>query len=368
MTERAVRAGLLIAGLLTVAGLCEVGLRTLPLRGIDFASSSIDPELGPIFRPGSMVWRWNNEGRRIVRRVNSVGFLDHDVPMAKLAGVFRAGFFGDSFVQAMQVPLEQTFFRIVERQLKTERVETIAFGRAGHGTVHAYLKSRRFAEQFSLDLVVYVFYDNDLGDQLYDVKRMGGRAYATMVDGEPVIDHSRVDEWIESRRRVAPAKWLYDRSVLAQTVYRRGRLLLQTYSRPPAAPDGTTRRSPELTWVGTPPSQWPPDLHQRAMRTAAAFILRWRGEVEQSGAHFAILYIPLEAELGDAESSRDSWRAWLATFCSDRGIELLDPFNVFSDAVRGGVRIYEGHLSREGHVVLGGHVAAWLRKKVVRGG
>jgi hypothetical protein len=80
--------------------------------------------------------------------------------------VYRIGFFGDSYTEARQVPLDSTFSRIVERELGRDSIETLAFGIMGIGTVHEYLLSTRETARFDVDMVVYVFFENDPADNL----------------------------------------------------------------------------------------------------------------------------------------------------------------------------------------------------------
>ena len=85
--------------------------------------------------------------------------------------MYRIGFFGDSYTEARQVPLDSTFPRVVERGLKNYNVETLAFGVMAIGTLHEYLLHTRDTEGFNLDMVVYVFYENDPRDNLKALER-----------------------------------------------------------------------------------------------------------------------------------------------------------------------------------------------------
>src|SRR6266568_911384 len=48
-------------------------------------------------------------------RMNAAGWRDRDYASAKPAGVSRFVFFGDSFTEAFQVPLDSTFHKRLER-------------------------------------------------------------------------------------------------------------------------------------------------------------------------------------------------------------------------------------------------------------
>ena len=47
----------------------------------------------------------------------------------------------------------------------------MAFGNSGWGTFHSYLASKKFSQHYDLDLIIYIFSENDLGDQIYKLKK-----------------------------------------------------------------------------------------------------------------------------------------------------------------------------------------------------
>jgi hypothetical protein len=89
------------------------------------------------YTPHSRILRWDRNNELLERKVNSEGYLDSEHAIAKHNNVYRIGFFGDSYVEAIQVSIENTFVRIIEHKLKNYAVETLAFGSTGHGTIHS---------------------------------------------------------------------------------------------------------------------------------------------------------------------------------------------------------------------------------------
>jgi hypothetical protein len=131
-----------LAGAVLAAGgvvfalvLLEVGVRFLHLLPDRFWEP--DPLLGARLTPGKSGW-WTQEEREFVIpiRINSHGLRDVEHEYAKPAGVYRVLVLGDSFIEAMHVPLEATFGRRLESELaKTgRRVEVVSAGVSGYGT------------------------------------------------------------------------------------------------------------------------------------------------------------------------------------------------------------------------------------------
>ena len=100
----------LFAAMLVVSGvialiLAEIALRLFPIPGIIFHNYYYDPVTGGKYYPNSTVTFRGDDGILIRRSVNSWGFVDVEHSVAKAPGTLRIGFFGDSYVEALQVPL-----------------------------------------------------------------------------------------------------------------------------------------------------------------------------------------------------------------------------------------------------------------------
>jgi hypothetical protein len=100
-------AGLALAlvGLVLAAGAMEVGVRLLHLEPDRFWQP--DPLLGTRPVPGRSGW-WTQEDREFVVPVtiNSHGWRDVERPVDKPPGTTRVLVLGDSFAEALQVPLD----------------------------------------------------------------------------------------------------------------------------------------------------------------------------------------------------------------------------------------------------------------------
>jgi hypothetical protein len=122
-----------------------------------------DPLLGTRLIPQMEGW-WTQEDLeyRVPVRISGAGFRDVEHSMAKPANVFRILVLGDSFVEAMQVPLEHTLAREIERRVNRSRAavrcEVISMGVSGYGTASELLLYRTRGRAYDPDLVLLAFY------------------------------------------------------------------------------------------------------------------------------------------------------------------------------------------------------------------
>jgi len=304
-------------------------------------------------------------GEVVESRVNGRGYLDVEHEPEKPDGVFRIGFFGDSYVEARQVRREATFSQQVQQLLEPRPVECFAFGRSGLGTVHCFLLCQKEMDFYDLDMVVYVFSENDLGDQIREIKRDPNMPYARWSEGRLDIDTSFREA--NRFRRSWPwrfLEWARARSLLLTTVEERIGLLLE-YGVKMAVPEEERRMATRAPRSGVPnqndlPSTWPPTLREQAIRLGEAVISRWRDEVERSGRIFAIQYVPREGEWQKPTPIQDSWKAWLESVCQRERIHFIDPTDSFFEAHRAGERLYDDHFTESGHRAFARAFARWF--------
>jgi len=159
---RRVLAGSMLAGFGIVLALLalEAGVRMLHLVPSRFWQP--DEVLGTKLIPGARGW-WTQEELefRVPVQINADGRRDLERPLQKPPGTFRVLLLGDSFVEAMHVPLEQTFARHLEAALAGVRgapVEVTSMGVSGYGTASEYLWYRAHGRAYQPDLVILAFY------------------------------------------------------------------------------------------------------------------------------------------------------------------------------------------------------------------
>jgi hypothetical protein len=145
----------------------EVLLRLVPIPGVTYHSFYYDAMTGGKYVPHTTLLYQNKRGDKQQRRANSWGFPDHGHAYRSEPGTLRIGFFGDSYTEARQVSLENTYFRIVENDLNARadqfdsavnlrgepvrQVETISFGISGRSALQSYLEYRQWMTACSLD-------------------------------------------------------------------------------------------------------------------------------------------------------------------------------------------------------------------------
>ncbi|MHA2231123.1 MAG: hypothetical protein ACXAB4_01345, partial [Candidatus Hodarchaeales archaeon] len=194
----------------------EIILRIAPIPGTGFDSKKYDPIVGQIRYPNSITTYRNDRGDFVKRRANSLGYLDVEHSKEKEKGIYRIGFFGDSNVEARQVLLENTFFRLINKALSPRGVECLSFGNSGFSTVQSYLESKRWGPYFDLDLIVYVFCENDLGDQIKEINRSSNFPYPFLRGDMLEIDYSfRERSWFKRSAMYRIVDFVCARSLLA---------------------------------------------------------------------------------------------------------------------------------------------------------
>ena len=147
--------------------IAEAGLRLMNISYPVF--HGFDPVRGRVLEPGMEGW-FRYEGNAYVK-INSAGFRDVEHPIEKPRGTYRILILGDSYTEARQVSLENTFGRKVEHQLQScgrllpNKVEVINFGVPGYGNAEELITLRSRGWAYDPDLVLTMFFSgNDLID------------------------------------------------------------------------------------------------------------------------------------------------------------------------------------------------------------
>jgi hypothetical protein len=168
-----VNLGLTLGGLLMGVVIGEIGLRVAGVEGypkigdvVDSAPTrfhTADRDLGWKLKPG-VSGEWNGEGASFVQ-VNSDGLRDREHTKTKPPNTLRVAVLGDSFTEAIHVPVEQTFWSKLERKLSNcdavkgrKKVEVINFGVQGYGTAQELMALRKKVWDYNPDIVVLAFF------------------------------------------------------------------------------------------------------------------------------------------------------------------------------------------------------------------
>jgi hypothetical protein len=158
--------GLVSAGTLMAIVLAEVLCRFLhPLSTVEYR---MDEDVGPILVAGQTS-RWVNEDYDVLVTTNRFGFHDVEHEYEKSPDRYRIIVLGDSYIEALQLPIEQGFTHLLEQRLgnlhKGRKVEVINLGLSGSGPAQYYRILDKKGLIYKPDLVVMaIFPDNDIRD------------------------------------------------------------------------------------------------------------------------------------------------------------------------------------------------------------
>ena len=130
------------------------------------ASFAWFPTIGRIFTPNTEV-RWTNRlDFWTESRTNSLGFVDREpIGIERAAASCHIAMIGDSYVEAVQVPIADKFHvrleELAAEELRHLDITTSAFGIMGTGQINQLAYYDEFARAFRPALLVLVFVDND---------------------------------------------------------------------------------------------------------------------------------------------------------------------------------------------------------------
>jgi hypothetical protein len=221
---RLVKLAMVLAALLAGLFIAEIALR---ISGYTYpVFYTTDTVRGYALQPGASGW-YRKEGASYVR-INDEGLRDRDHAKQKPPGTLRIALIGDSFAEALQVPLEDAFWVVMEERLQGcrafnggKRVEVINFGVSGYGTAQELLTLRERAWDYAPDIVLLAMTtNNDITDNLRALKKTEEIPYFVYSNGQLVLDDSflksrtfrvrhsslnRAGRWIRDHLRVIQA-------------------------------------------------------------------------------------------------------------------------------------------------------------------
>lgn len=215
---------LIVLGLLFGAGIAEIALRVTGYTYPEFYE--LDQTLGYSLRPGAE-GLYRKEGRSYVH-INSDGLRDREHSLTKPANTLRIALIGDSYAEALPVPLEQSFWWVMRDKLvecdaaSDKAIEVINFGVSGYGTAQELLTLREKVWKYSPDVVMLaVTTNNDVTDNSRALKKVDEIPYFVNRYNQLTLDNSfqssRTFLWRQSRLNRF-GRWLRDHSRVVQVV------------------------------------------------------------------------------------------------------------------------------------------------------
>lgn len=300
---------LLMFGLLFGLGMSEIFLRVIGYSYPLFYTT--DYYRGFALQP-DVEGHYQREGESYVR-INSAGLRDREHAKAKPADTVRIAVLGDSFAEAMHVPMEQTFWSLLERKLQEcdafpgKNVEVINFGVSGYGTAQELMTLRQKVWDYSPDLVVLAFTTyNDIYDDSRALSRTEEVPYFVYRNGELVYDASFRDSRTYRQRDSRLnrfGRWLHNELRIVQLVHyvqfvaklrltdwrNRRRLAAQNQTKPADGANPTVRNAEDIgidnmIYIEPRDENW-----QEAWRVTEGLIKQMRDDVAQKKARFLVV-------------------------------------------------------------------------------
>ncbi|MGF1613580.1 MAG: SGNH/GDSL hydrolase family protein [Gammaproteobacteria bacterium] len=316
-----------------------VGVGEVGLRAVDFSYywslyKRVDPDRGWAPAPGAEGWQ-RLEGKALVR-INEAGVRDRLWPQQKPAGTFRIAVLGDSFAEAVQVPIEQTFWFLLQGELDAcdslqgRQIEVLNFGVSGYSTAQQLLTLRHRVWPYQPDWVLLAFFHgNDVleNSRAFDADPL--RPYFVYRDGQLVVD-TAFRQSPSYRLRTA---WygrlgfaLLDHSRLLQAIDL-GTDVLGLWYRQWQQRDEVEAAAPREPGVDTRVYQEPQDSEWRAAwRVTEGILEQMHEEVRAHGAEFFVVTLTTGAQVHPDPRFREQFQRRLGVsdlFYAERRIAAL---------------------------------------------
>jgi hypothetical protein len=180
---------LVLASLMFSLVVAELGLRLADFSYYWPIARSPDPLTGWSAKPGTTGWQ-RLEGSAFVR-INADGWRDISHSLTPSTGHFRIAVLGDSFTEAVQVPLEKSYWRTLETLLPQcappaikNKIEILGFGISGYSTAQELLVLENRLWKYQPDLIILAFFTgNDLVENSRSLGKDDMRPYFNLQDG-----------------------------------------------------------------------------------------------------------------------------------------------------------------------------------------
>lgn len=363
---------LVAMGIVVALVMLELGVRVLGLY--EFPTDDfIQPhaELGWSHTPGKE-GHWTVGEDRIHIKINSKGLRDKEYAYRKEEGTFRILVLGDSFTEGFQVPLEDTFCKVLECELNRDvgKYEVINAGFAGAGTDYELLFLKREGYKYSPDLVIIGFFGNDIFDNY--------RSKSVLETKNAPLEYEKKSLIIHVKKFLAQNSCAYNYfgytlpkhvPFLAKVLMELGLISFQPIDSP-----GGVNQLHYLVFAKEYGPEW-----KKAWEVTQVLISEIRKESENHGSHLAVVSIPfreqvyedvwqsrlLKPEMNKGEWDLDKPDRLLARFLDDAGIPFLQLLPYFKKAADKS-KLYhseDGHWNVEGHHLAGQVIYNWLCKR-----
>lgn len=256
-----------------------------------------DPDLGWRGRPmGKGLYVERADGIRVRFRYNNLGYRDEDV-LPKTPDQRRLMVVGDSFVENLEVPFEESYPALLEANCRRidPNWDVVTIGSQGYSTAQELLAFRKYRDEVQPDLVLLFFYcGNDFDDNL--------RPDFAYLDEEqnlqlPENNESQWRVWAKQFQR-----FLYESSHVVFLLKNR----LESWGVAKVTPAAKKKIDAD---------------EEYQLEITRKLILQFAFEVKGIGADFAVVVIPYRDDLAQGQSEKSDW---VKVLCQQNEIACLD--------------------------------------------
>lgn len=337
----ALALGTVVALVLSEGLIRLVAPKTIETEGF----SRFDPWLGWTNRPGA-AGPMRDVGQRqydSIARINSRGLRDREIDPARRKAGVRVLCLGDSFTWGWSVGNDETYPKILERELAG--VEAVNAGVCAWGTAQELVWLEREGFEYGPDVVTLGFYLNDFADNASDSMFGYRRPMYALQGGRLLLKSVPIpmprDGALESVRAFFRKHLLTPRLLLAAWQwFDRGFL---------RAADLTPIRRARLRSSGPHPP--PAEVETGAILEEAKRVC------EARGVRFLVLAIPSVCQVRPSaplpcRAQDDATYATLIRLCAAAGIDVVEPLDELRAAEARGLPVYppsDFHWNAAGH-------------------
>ena len=173
--------------------LVEIGMRFAKIEYPMFQTH--DFYRGFSLRPHASGW-YTNEGKAYVK-INSEGLRDSEHKKNNIDNNFRIAILGDSFAEARSIPVEKTFWSLMQDKLNScakfndKKIEVINFGVTEYGATQQLLTLRQHVWDYKPDIILLAFFSaNDVTDNSKVLSNKKYRPFFIYENNNLIIDNS----------------------------------------------------------------------------------------------------------------------------------------------------------------------------------
>lgn len=182
LRQTAKNTGVILGSLILVLLVLEIGIRvfTEPAKTPHDLFCQYHPLLGWTKIPDISA-TYTTDEYEVKERINSKGIRGPEYPYEKPENEYRILVLGDSFAEGYMVGFDDLFSQVMKKKLNSQKqgagrkkVQVINAGVGGYSTDQEYLFFVSEGKKYHPDLVVLMFYENDV---MYNVEEKHWRGY-----------------------------------------------------------------------------------------------------------------------------------------------------------------------------------------------